>query len=131
MKFGNRIALLWMTATFLGAGATSRAGDAGAYESSLDKVDCEQVAGWIWAVAKPNTPVKIDIVEGTTVIGTFSADKFRQDLKDAGKGDGNHAFSIPLPASLKDGKAHTLKVKVSGEDVELHGSPQTVTCDAK
>ena len=93
----------------------------------VDELSCERVAGWVWIVPQTG-PLKVDIIEADKIVGTATADVFRQDLKDAGIGDGVHGFRVPLPPSLKDGHSHTISVKASGSDFELQGSPKTITC---
>ena len=93
----------------------------------VDELNCERVAGWVWIVPQTG-PLKVDIIEADKIVGTATADVFRQDLKDAGIGDGVHGFRVPLPSSLKDGHSHTISVKASGSDFELQGSPKTITC---
>jgi hypothetical protein len=46
----------------------------------------------------------------------------------AGKGDGRHAFSIHAPGQLKDGKPHSVRVKIAGSDFELNDSPKEINC---
>src|SRR2546423_3980111 len=60
--------------------------------------DSRKIAGWAWDKAQPNTPVTVEIYDGTVRIGTVSADAFRQDLLKAGVGDGRHSFEFRMPA---------------------------------
>src|SRR5262249_42418860 len=96
-------------------------------EGHLDEVDGESIAGWAWDRNRPWPPCKVDIYDGQTLLATVEAKTFRQDLLDAGIGSGQHGFVYAIPAELKDGKAHTIRVTISGTDVELTGSPMTVT----
>jgi hypothetical protein len=57
-----------------------------------DVGNCSVVAGWAWDSNQPTTPVSVDIYVDGTLAGTAQADTFRQDLLDAGIGDGNHGF---------------------------------------
>jgi hypothetical protein len=98
-----------------------------ALEGHLDVVDGESIAGWVWDRNLPWPPSKVDIYDGETLLATVPANKFRQNLLDSGIGSGQHAFVYATPAELKDGKAHTIRVNISGTDVELAGSPMTVT----
>jgi hypothetical protein len=40
----------------------------------------------------------------------------------------NHGFSIPTPASLKNGASHSISVKFSGTTTILPGGPKTIQC---
>jgi len=100
-------------------------------EGHLDVVDGESVAGWAWDKSQPWPPSKVDIYDGETLLATVTANRFRQELLDAGIGSGQHAFVYATPAELKDGKAHTIRVTISGTDVELTGAPKTVTLNSR
>jgi hypothetical protein len=69
-------------------------------------------------------PLRVDIYNGEKVVATVVADKFRDDLYAANKGNGRHGFSLPLPDVFKDGQPHSVSVKVSGTDYSLNDSPQ-------
>jgi hypothetical protein len=95
-----------------------------ALEGSLERVDNEFIAGWAWDRNLPWPPTKVDLYDGDTFLATVPADRYQQGLLDAGIGSGNHAFAFATPARLKDGRAHTVRVKFSGTDKELDGSPK-------
>jgi hypothetical protein len=68
-----------------------------------------------WAVV-PGTDNAIEIgiaVDGTVMAGGL-ADRFRQDLHEAGHGSGNHAFVIELPASVRDSRFHSISAIANG-----------------
>jgi hypothetical protein len=125
--------LTWAVALLMlvcaGCGKRGQA-PASAFEGHLDVVDGESIAGWVWDRNLPWPPSKVDIYDGETLLATVPADKFREDLLDSGIGSGEHAFVYATPAELKDGKAHTIRVTISGTDVELTGSPMTVTLNS-
>jgi RHS repeat-associated protein len=100
------------------------------YGGWLDGADCNGISGWAWNANQPNTPISVDIYDGNTLIETVAANQFRQDLVDAGIGNGSHGYSIATPASLKNGAAHTIRVKFGGTTAELSGSPKSMTCQA-
>ncbi len=95
----------------------------------LDGVDCNQIWGWAWDRNNPNTPVNVDIYDGPTLIATVAANLFRQDLANAGKGNGFHSFNFPVPASMRDGKAHQISVNFAGSSNNLGSSPRSRICD--
>jgi hypothetical protein len=96
------------------------------FEGSFDKLEVASLGGWAWDGTRPNVAIKVDIYDGTTLLAAVTAEGFRADLKNAGKGDGNHAFNYALPATLRDGQPHTISVKYSGTDSGLPGSPKTL-----
>lgn len=98
------------------------------FEGYLDVANCDGVHGWVWDQNQPNNPVTVEIYEGTKVLATMDADQLRENLVDAGKGDGKHAYTYILPPYLKDGKPHAIQVRVAGAGYELGNSPKTITC---
>jgi hypothetical protein len=96
------------------------------FEGSLDKVEVGSVGGWAWDGSRPQTPIQVEIYDGKTLLATISASEFREDLKNAGKGDGKHAFNYALADTLRDGQSHTISVRFAGSPIELPGSPKTL-----
>ena len=70
----------------------------------------------------------MDIYGDNMLIATVLANQFRQDLLNAGKGDGNHAFSLATPQSLKNGQPHTITVAIHNTDTPLGNTPKMLTC---
>lgn len=100
----------------------------GNFDGFVYGVDCETFRGWAWNRDKVNTVISVDILDGATVIATLPAGDFRQDLLNAGKGNGKHAFSFPIPANLKDGQPHLLTARVASSSFMLKNPPKALTC---
>ncbi|WP_170299162.1 FG-GAP repeat domain-containing protein [Larkinella terrae] len=100
----------------------------GSFDGFVYGADCASFRGWAWDRNKVNTAISVDILDGPTVIASFLADVFRQDLQTAGKGNGKHAFSWTIPGSLKDGLPHNLSARVSGSNFILKDSPKALIC---
>jgi hypothetical protein len=96
-----------------------------AHEGVLENANCNGVKGWAWDSAHPNAHVKVDIYNGSIKVATIAAKQFRQDLLDAGKGNGEHGFVYDFGAELKNGKTHQLRVKFTATATPLSGSPKT------
>jgi hypothetical protein len=101
------------------------------YRSHHEAATCERVAGWIWDKNQPEGFVSVDIYDGDTLLASVPANQFRQDLLDAGEGDGKHAFDYTVPERLRDGQPHSIEVKVAGTELSLANSPKSVTCAPK
>ncbi|WP_171062919.1 putative Ig domain-containing protein [Larkinella sp. C7] len=101
----------------------------GSFDGFIYGADCATFRGWVWDRNKPNTVITIDILDGTTVIATIPAGEFRQDLLNAGKGNGRHAFFWPIPDALKDGLPHSLSARVTGNNFVLKDSPKVLICE--
>ena len=93
-----------------------------------DLADCETIFGWAWNRNQPDAPINVDILDGEKLLGTVPANQFRQDLFDQGIGNGFHGFIYAVPPGLKDGRAHSIKVKISGANLELFGTPKEINC---
>ncbi|GAB3908680.1 hypothetical protein GCM10028803_44770 [Larkinella knui] len=100
----------------------------GDFEGYLDKVECSSIRGWVWDKSKPNTTVKVEFFANGISIGTIDANIFRQDLKDAGKGNGIHAYSFPTPQSLKNNQTYSISAKVYNSNYTLKWGPKNLTC---
>ncbi|CAG5071995.1 hypothetical protein DYBT9623_03935 [Dyadobacter sp. CECT 9623] len=98
------------------------------YGGGFDFLSCATIKGWAWNKNYPDQALTVEIMEGSTVIATVLANKYREDIKTRGFGTGIYGFEIPLPASLKDGAAHILSVRVKGTTYIVPGSPRSVTC---
>ncbi|MGI8542199.1 MAG: choice-of-anchor Q domain-containing protein, partial [Aridibacter sp.] len=90
--------------------------------------DCSSISGWAWDQQQPDTPVDVNIYADDNLVATVSADQFRQDLLDAGIGNGVHGFSLATPAILKDGQPHQIRVQIASTASELNDSPRSITC---
>jgi hypothetical protein len=101
--------------------------DTGGGEGTLDSADDRQIAGWAWDRNQPNSPIAVDIYDGDALLLKVTAGQFRQDLREAGIGNGKHAFSLPTPPRLRDGRVHVIRAKTSGTNRELSESPKEIT----
>ncbi|KAA9353426.1 DUF11 domain-containing protein [Larkinella humicola] len=102
----------------------------GSFDGFIYGADCATFRGWVWDRNKPNVVITIDILDGATVIATIPAGEFRQDLLNAGKGNGRHAFFWPIPDALKDGLPHSLSARVTGNSFVLKDSPKVLICES-
>jgi hypothetical protein len=98
------------------------------YEGSYDGAHCENNWGWIYNKDAPNAPITIEFLVNNVAVGSVRAANFRQDLKDANKGNGEHGFDFAMPNSVKNGQLQSLRARVVGTTYILPGSPRNVTC---
>jgi hypothetical protein len=59
------------------------------------------ISGWAFNEEEPDEHLIIRIMRGKQVIASGVANIMRKDLPDAGIGNGDHAFRIPAPESVK------------------------------
>lgn len=100
-----------------------------AYEGYHDIANCNAILAWAWDANRPNDPIKLDIYDGNLLLTTITADGFRQDLLDVGKGNGKHGMYFAVPPQMKDGKKHVITIKFAGTSVELANGPKELTCN--
>ena len=99
-----------------------------AFDGFHDGANCNAITGWAWDANRPNTVISVDIYSDNVLFMTIPADQFRQDLLDAGKGNGVHAFNLATPMSLKDGQNHTISVGFHSTDIALHNTFKMINC---
>ena len=95
-------------------------------QGSLDSVNAHAICGWAWNRTRPDQALRVRIWDGDTALATVTADQFRQDLLDAGVGDGRYGFMLPIPEALRDGKSHTIRMTLEGS-IENLAPPLTLT----
>lgn len=86
------------------------------YQGAVDFRDCEAVGGWVVA-RNSEAETKVEFYIDGKLIDTAPATKLRPDL--TSWGTGRHGFTFKMPAAYKDGKPHTVKIKVVGSDFEV------------
>src|SRR5581483_9377980 len=98
------------------------------YEGWLDVANCDTIAGWVWNKNASGTTLRVDILANGAQIAQATADVFRQDLKNANKGDGKHGFTFATPARLKNSRNNTITVRVTGTNFFLGHAANTFNC---
>jgi hypothetical protein len=99
-----------------------------AFQGFHDGADCNAIFGWAWDANHPNATISVDIYSDNVLIATVAADQFRQDLLDAGVGNGLHAFNLVTPMSLKDGQTHKISVGIHDTDMALTNTFRNINC---
>jgi membrane protein involved in D-alanine export len=94
----------------------------------VEQAYCYEIQGWVWDKNQPDLPINVELWDGDNFLMKFPADKFRQDLVDAGYGNGRHGFHIPTPPQLKDRHSHVIHFRVAGTKQELTNSPRVIQC---
>jgi hypothetical protein len=106
-----------------GAGESNAAEEV-RFEGYHDSTDDQWVVGWVWDANHPDRTINVQILEGEELIDTISADAFRYDLLQAGKGNGRHSFRYRIPERLMDETPHSIRVKVADSDFDLYSTPK-------
>lgn len=90
--------------------------------------NCTSISGWAADQAYLNTPISVDIYDGTTLLSTVYADLYNADAAGVVGDNGLHGFTYPVPSALRDGQTHTISVKYAATTSNLTGSPQAFSC---
>src|SRR6202171_3373352 len=100
------------------------------YNGNTGATTGSPISGWAWDSAQPNTSINVDIYDNGVPLVSIPANIFRQDLLNAGIGNGVHGFSLTTPSSLKDGHAHTVTMYFGGTANYMSGGGNgvSITC---
>ena len=98
------------------------------HEEKMDRPDCHLVTGFVWDADKPNSPLNVEIWVDDIFVIKVQASEAREDLRQAGYGDGRHGFTFALPAWVRDGRTHKVDAKVAESQRQLRGAPENITC---
>jgi len=86
----------------------------------VDRVNADCVAGWARNIDHPEAPVCLDVYAGDHLIGQVLANRYREDLEQAGMGSGRHSFEFAMPEALSCGLDQIeVRRSVDGTEVEL------------
>jgi hypothetical protein len=66
----------------------------------VDQVGSRSISGWAQNPDHPDAPVCLDVYAGGRLIGQTLANRYRDDLQQAGLGSGRHGFEFTPPAGL-------------------------------
>jgi hypothetical protein len=84
------------------------------------------VSGWALDKNQPNTPIRVDIYDGTELVATILANEYREAVAKLAKDNGKHGFEYRFPVYTHDGLEHTIAVKFAGTNIDLNHSPKTI-----
>lgn len=93
----------------------------------LENVGPIWINGWLWDTKSPDEHLDYALVSDGLVVHRGIANEYREDLEDAGIGNGYHGFHIAVPNILFDGQPHQLELIAIESGVVIKGSPQNFT----
>jgi membrane protein involved in D-alanine export len=100
------------------------------YTGVFERADCDEISGWALDKHRPDSPLSVDLFEEKEYVTTIVADRLREDVSDAGYGNGRHAFRVQTPLQFKDGRPHKLSVSVTGTKKKITPAPRIILCPA-
>ena len=98
---------------------------------SIDTLVGRILYGWIYYPDLPDAPVSVNVCVDRKPVAAGVADLYREDLEQAGKGNGLHAFQIELPKDCFDDQLHTIEVQDSASGTFLPVQLDEVRLDSR
>src|ERR1700742_4390553 len=95
-------------------------------KGSIDLIDHHRLRGWAQEDAAPEKGVPLVICVNDREVGRLTAEIFREELRDAGVGNGQHGFEFKFDAALSPYVKHVINVR-SEDGSDVPGSPATLT----
>lgn len=92
----------------------------------IDEAGRTGLRGWACDGRRPHQAVSLFILQNGVLLGRVLANRFRQDLLDAGVGDGRHGFDLPFNDPLSPLRPHEIRVLVEETGDDLPHSPWIV-----
>ncbi len=89
---------------------------------NIERVDRQGVQGWVRDETDPTSPVSLVVSVDDEVVSRVLANVYRQDLEQAGLGNGRHGFLLKLDG-LPPSIAHTVRIAREDDRTEMPGSP--------
>lgn len=107
-------------------GETADIRDVGAagFEGYVDAIKDGRIYGWAWDPAEPDKQLVVEVFHNDTRLGSATADRFREDLRQSEVGEGRHAFVFDLPPELRSAAPAEFCVYFEGTDVALERGPR-------
>jgi glycosyltransferase involved in cell wall biosynthesis len=93
---------------------------------NLDLANLRQAGGWAQEDSQPDVPVSLLVIDNDKLLGRILANRYREDLENAGIGTGRHGFEFQFPRSLTPFEKHVIKVCREADGAELPQSPVVI-----
>ena len=98
------------------------------YTGAFERADCEKIFGWVLDEHRRDSAISVDLYDRHEFVMTIVANQFREDLRDAGFGNGRHGFRIQTPSQFKDGQSHELSISITGTKVKIIPTQRIILC---
>lgn len=92
----------------------------------VDHLDWHEISGWGFDPSTPKSALWLEVVIDGGAPSPFLANLHRQDLADAGYGDGRFAFRLRFPKPLDPRQPHSIIVRRRDDAAHLTNAPMTL-----
>src|SRR6266850_4333260 len=89
------------------------------YIGHVDAANIYAISGWAADRKRLNTSISVSLYDGDTLITTLPANQLRPDVNAYLGDNAPHGFIIPIPASLRNGAAHSISIKFETSNINL------------
>ena len=89
--------------------------------------DGTKLLGWIRDIANPDERLSVMLMLDGEEVAEAPADEYREDLEEAGKGDGRCAYYFPVKRAWRDDAEHVAQIIVKSETSAFPQEPRYVT----
>jgi SAM-dependent methyltransferase len=86
------------------------------FAGCIDLFDGNTVAGWAADIEAPTVPLSVDVYIDDRLYATVPSDAFRQDVMDAGYGDGRKGFILRVVSPQSSPTGRMAKLRVAGSN---------------
>lgn len=90
---------------------TSLAARHASLEGHVDFICPESAHGWVWDPSRPEIRLTVEAVIGDYVLAEGRANRYRADLKNAGKGEGAYGFSLKFDPPIPEDNIPDIRIK--------------------
>lgn len=98
------------------------------YDGIVAAASCEEIRGWAWDATQPDRVVTVQADDGGRPLGQAPADQRREGSPLVDAAWNAHAFAIAVPPAFRDGRPHSITVRIAGTTHVLRNSPQVIDC---
>lgn len=92
-------------------------------QGHIDHVSRDRVEGWVFDESDPKRPIGLVVTCNDSFVGRFLANRYRDDLKQAGIGDGRHSFGFQFPRDISPFVAQSVCIRRELDGKHMPGSP--------
>jgi hypothetical protein len=108
------------------AGQATATQSAPALDGFIDEANKIRIKGWARDPQYPDRPVELELMDGNISLARTTANQYRSDLRQAGIGDGRHAFTVLVGDGMLAADRNVLHLRCAATGKEVPGSPMTI-----
>jgi membrane protein involved in D-alanine export len=96
---------------------------------AVESVDCHEITGWAWDPKTPEKSLLVDLYIDDAFISRTPADIASEAMERQGAANDRHGFVVKLPGWVRDGREHTIEMRLVHTGQMVPGTPRVITCE--